>query len=214
VYEERFEKSYGFYRPYLRSVIHRYLDCGILRNGSAGVRWGECGHEYHLAFSCKRRNFSPSCHQKRVVEFEQWLCGQVLEKVPHRHFVFSIPKILLHYFLYDRLLPSELRRCAWEALTVFSERRFHKGVGSVACLRPSNRNVFCLLPSGNLQPILIERSEELVYSVSRGRKDPTPQRFLSQNHTCTQPPWLVGASFGKLAFEGPKDPYCIGVFPC
>ena len=63
VYEERFERAYGFYRPYLRSVIYRYLDCGVLRNGFARVRCGECGHEYLLAFSCKRRHFCPSCHQ-------------------------------------------------------------------------------------------------------------------------------------------------------
>lgn len=44
VYEERFERAYGFYRPYLRSVIYRYLDCGVLRNGFARVRCTECGH--------------------------------------------------------------------------------------------------------------------------------------------------------------------------
>ena len=53
----------------------------------------DCGHEYLLAFSCKRRHFCPSCHacllgyQKRVVEFGEWLCMDVLKKVPHRHFV-------------------------------------------------------------------------------------------------------------------------------
>ena len=31
--------------------------------------------------------FCPSCHQKRVVEFGEWLCMDVLKKVPHRHFV-------------------------------------------------------------------------------------------------------------------------------
>jgi hypothetical protein len=69
-----------------------------------------------LAFSCKRRHFCPSCHQKRVVEFGEWVCGEVLRKVPHRHFVFSIPKILRRYFLYDRSLLSELSYCAWESL--------------------------------------------------------------------------------------------------
>ena len=39
--------------------------------------------------------------------------------VPHRHFIFSIPKMLRRYFLYDRKLLSELSRCAWEALKVF-----------------------------------------------------------------------------------------------
>jgi hypothetical protein len=27
-----------------------------------------------------------------VVEFGEWLCLDVLKKVPHRHFIFSIPK--------------------------------------------------------------------------------------------------------------------------
>ncbi len=37
----------------------------------------------------------------------------------HRHFVFSIPKILRRYFLYDRSLLSELSRCVWESLRMF-----------------------------------------------------------------------------------------------
>jgi len=95
------------------------LDCGILHNGFARVKCEECGHEFLLAFSCKRRHFCPSCHQKRVVEFGEWLCEEVLKDVPHRHFVFSIPKILRRYFLYDRSLLSDLSRCAWETLKAF-----------------------------------------------------------------------------------------------
>ncbi len=68
VYEERFERTYGFLRPYLRKVIYRYLDCGDLHNGFARVKCKDCNHEYLLAFSCKRRHFCPSCHQKRVAE--------------------------------------------------------------------------------------------------------------------------------------------------
>jgi len=79
----------------------------------------ECSHEYLLGFSCKRRHFCPSCHQKQVVEFGEWLCEEVLKAIPHRHFVFSIPKILRRYFLYDRKLLSELSRCAWETLKEF-----------------------------------------------------------------------------------------------
>jgi hypothetical protein len=119
VYEDRFERQYGFFRPYVKHVIYRYLDCGILRNGFARVRCEECGHEYLLAFSCKRRHFCPSCHQKRVVEFGEWICEEVLKAVPHRHFVFSIPKILRRYFLYNRSLLSELSRCGWESLKTF-----------------------------------------------------------------------------------------------
>jgi hypothetical protein len=39
--------------------------------------------------------------------------------VDHRHFDFSITKILRRYFLYDRNLLFELSRRAWEALKVY-----------------------------------------------------------------------------------------------
>ena len=35
VYEERFEKLYGFSHSYIHKVIYRYLDCGDLHNGFA-----------------------------------------------------------------------------------------------------------------------------------------------------------------------------------
>jgi hypothetical protein len=93
-----------------------YLDCGDLHNGFARVKCKDFNHEYLLAFSCKRRHFCPSCHQKRVVEFGEWLCANVLKRVPHRHFVFSLPKILRRHFLHDRKLLHDLSRCAWESL--------------------------------------------------------------------------------------------------
>ncbi|TRZ75934.1 MAG: transposase [Deltaproteobacteria bacterium] len=119
IYDDHFSRQYGFWRPYVERVIYRYLDCGDLHNRFARVKCGDCGHEYLLAFSCKRRHFCPSCHQKRVVEFGEWLCMDVLKRVPHRHFVFSIPKILRRYFLYDRKLLADLSRSAWEPLKVF-----------------------------------------------------------------------------------------------
>jgi DNA-directed RNA polymerase subunit RPC12/RpoP len=67
-YDERFERQYRFFRPYVRQVIYRYLDCGVLENGFARVRCDDCGHEYLMAFSCKRRHFCPFCNHKRVVE--------------------------------------------------------------------------------------------------------------------------------------------------
>ena len=63
IYDDRFPKQYGFLRQYVKNVIYRYLDCGILKNGFARVRCSDCGHEYLLAFSCKRRHFCPSLAQ-------------------------------------------------------------------------------------------------------------------------------------------------------
>jgi hypothetical protein len=36
--------------------------------------------------------------------------------VPHRQWVFSIPKRLRIYFMFDRSLLTKLSRCAWKAL--------------------------------------------------------------------------------------------------
>jgi len=119
VWEERYQRRYDFFRPYVKDVIYRYLDCGDLHLGFARVRCESCGHEYLLPFSCKRRHFCPSCHQKRVIEFGQWLCEEVLKHVPHRQWVFSIPKRLRIYFMAHRRLLAELSRRAWKVLSKY-----------------------------------------------------------------------------------------------
>ena len=60
-----------------------------------------------------------ACHQKRVVEFGEWLCEKVLKYVPHRQWVFSIPKRLRIYFMFDRKLLTKLSRCAWKVLNLY-----------------------------------------------------------------------------------------------
>lgn len=40
----------------------------------------------------------------------------MLKHVPHRQWVFSIPKRLRIYFLFDRKLLTRLSRCAWKLL--------------------------------------------------------------------------------------------------
>mgnify|MGYP000908163888 CR=1 FL=1 len=70
-----------------------------------------------VAFSCKSRHFCPSCHQRRVVEFGEYLSTEVLEDVPHRQWVFSLPKRLRVYFMYDRKLLAKLSRCKHRSLS-------------------------------------------------------------------------------------------------
>ena len=82
VYEGKYQAKYGFLRPIVPKVIYQYLDCGILHNGFARVKCKTCNHEYLLAFSCKRRHFCPSCHAKRVAEFGEFTCSNVLKKIP------------------------------------------------------------------------------------------------------------------------------------
>lgn len=119
LWDERYEKQYGFWRPYVKDVILKYLDCGDLHCGFARIKCKDCGHEYLLGYSCKRRNFCPSCHQKRVIEFGEHLCENVLKQVPHRQWVFSLPKRLRIYFMFDRTLLKKLCLCAWNVLSSY-----------------------------------------------------------------------------------------------
>ena len=116
VYSDRYEHQFGYYRSITEKVSFRYLDCGVLRHGFARIRCDQCHNEYLLAFSCKTRSFCPSCHAKRSVVFSEWVCDEVMEPVTHRHYVFSIPKILRTYFRYNRKLLGRLSRCAYETV--------------------------------------------------------------------------------------------------
>ena len=50
--------------------------------------------------------FCPPCHQKKVQVFGAMLAESILAVVPHRHFTFTIPKMLRPYFRFHRgLLP-------------------------------------------------------------------------------------------------------------
>jgi len=51
VYDDRYEREYGFWRPVIAEVIEKFLECGDLTHGFARVRCDHCGHEYLLAFS-------------------------------------------------------------------------------------------------------------------------------------------------------------------
>ncbi|MEA1897405.1 MAG: transposase zinc-binding domain-containing protein [Bacteroidota bacterium] len=118
-YQERFEKEYGFFRPVISEVVHDYLKCGDLNEGFARVHCPECHHSYLLAFSCRGRWFCPSCHAKKVILFGEHLRHEILYPVPHRQYVFSIPKILRVYFKYDRKLLGKLSQCANASLLNF-----------------------------------------------------------------------------------------------
>ena len=115
-YNSRFREKYGYFRPVISEAVRKYLDCGILSKGFARVKCADCGEEYLLAFSCKMRYFCPSCHQKRLLILGEFLKKCVLAPVGHRQIVFTIPKMLRPYFMYDRKLLGKLSRCAYDTL--------------------------------------------------------------------------------------------------
>jgi transposase-like zinc-binding protein len=78
--------------------IERFIWCGDPHHGFARIYCDACGHDYLLAYSCKTRYFCPSCHQKRVLLYGEWVEENVLEPVAHRQYVFTVPRLLRPIF--------------------------------------------------------------------------------------------------------------------
>ncbi len=45
LWEERFEKKYGFWRGFVDTVVARYFDCGVAQAGFARLKCDDCGSE-------------------------------------------------------------------------------------------------------------------------------------------------------------------------
>jgi hypothetical protein len=66
VYDARFAREYGPWRPVVVQVTDTFLACGVLDHGFARIRCDDCAPDSRLGFSCKCRDFCPSCHAKRL----------------------------------------------------------------------------------------------------------------------------------------------------
>jgi hypothetical protein len=115
-YEERFEPHSGPLRPVAIRSVEDFLSCGRLQGGFARIRCDQCRKEHLLAFSCRTRNFCSSCQAKRSVLFAEKLTGEILAPVPHRHWTFSIPRVLRGLFERERSLLSLLSQTAYASI--------------------------------------------------------------------------------------------------
>ena len=122
-YPELFEENYGYLRKDIMPAIYAYLDCGIPENGVARVRC-ECGEDFFVAFSCKKRMICPSCSTKRSILFGEKV-REIVKPFPHLHVTFTIPKILRGYFRRNRKLLKLLTQSANFAI----EQYFHETSG-------------------------------------------------------------------------------------
>ena len=119
VYPQKYQERYGYWRPVIRSAIDKFLKCGDPKEGFARVRCPNCKAEFFVAFSCRARGACPSCAQKRALLLAHRLNEEVLADVPHRQWVFTIPRRLRVYFRYDPDFESGLGKlchAAWETV--------------------------------------------------------------------------------------------------
>ena len=130
-HEERFEHKSGPLRPVVRSTVEAFLDCGLLYGGFARIRCPSCHDEHLLAFSCQKRNFCPSCQAKRSLLFAEKLQEKILQPVPHRHYAFSIPKVLRGLLERERSLLTLLSQTAYQSILKSFQELFHRYVEQV-----------------------------------------------------------------------------------
>jgi hypothetical protein len=115
-YEEGFEPRSGPLRPVVVRSVEEFLSCGRLQGGFARIRCTKCRKEHLLAFSCRTRNFCSSCQAKRAVLFAEKLATEILAPVPHRHWTFSIPRVLRGLFERERQLLGLLSQTAYASI--------------------------------------------------------------------------------------------------
>jgi hypothetical protein len=119
-YEESYSQQYGLFRlDRIHQAANRFANCGDYLKGIARIKCtnSDCNHEYFRPFSCKQWYLCPSCHQKRTLLLSEHLCEHVLFRLPHRQFVFTIPKALRIYFRHDRNLFSHVSKIIHRIVT-------------------------------------------------------------------------------------------------
>ena len=116
VYDDRYQQQYGRWRPVIGEVMRKFLECGDLHRGFARLACYGCRYQAILAYSCKCRLFCPSCQQKRILLFAEWLDTRILDQVCHNQYVFTIPKLLRPIFKYHPKDLGLLCKAAWQAI--------------------------------------------------------------------------------------------------
>ena len=112
-YDDHYADKYGKYRIIrIKQAVEKFIECGDYSKGIARIKCTnpDCDHEYFRPFSCKSWYLCPSCNQKRLLLFAEHLSENVLFRLPHRQYVFTVPKILRLYFKYDRNLFEDVSR--------------------------------------------------------------------------------------------------------
>lgn len=136
-YNARYAKELGNFRiERITRVATRFLTCGDYRQGVARIRCSnpECHHEYFRPFSCRGFHLCPSCSQKRSLLFAEYLDEQLLFALPHRQFVFTLPKALRVFLRYDLRLFGRISRLIFSLIAQFYSAAAARPLSTAAVL--------------------------------------------------------------------------------
>jgi hypothetical protein len=124
-YESKYAVIYGRFRTErITEVVEKFVLCGDYSKGVARSQCTnpDCKYEYFRPFSCKSFYFCPSRSQKRTLLFSEYMRDHLLLSLPHRQFVFTVPRILRPYFRHDRRLFSDVSRVIFAIIQRFYNR--------------------------------------------------------------------------------------------
>jgi len=118
--EQHYAASCGKYRlPLIQRAAQAFRVCGDWHEGIARIHCPDCGYDLFVQFSCKSFFLCPSCGQKRTLLLGEYLSKDLLLNLPHRQFVWTIPRCLRVFLKYDRSLHARLRRLMFSLLMNF-----------------------------------------------------------------------------------------------
>ncbi len=102
---------------YVESEFEEFLKCGILAYGFLRNRCEACGKDHVLGFSCKRRGFCPSCMGRRMSETTIFLSEQVIQNIPVRQWVLSVPLPLRYWMARSPRLLTQVHKITSRAIS-------------------------------------------------------------------------------------------------
>ncbi|MBI3629049.1 MAG: transposase zinc-binding domain-containing protein [Candidatus Rokubacteria bacterium] len=86
---------------FVEREFREFLTCGAFEHGFARFRCEGCAHEHLVPFSCKGREWCPSCGGRRMTERAAHLVDEVLPWVPVRQWVLTVPYRLRYLMAWD-----------------------------------------------------------------------------------------------------------------
>jgi hypothetical protein len=120
IYEQRYACAFGRFRlPLITRAASVFRLCGDWSRGIARIHCPKCGYDVFRPFSCKSFILCPSCAQKRTLLLGEYLRENLLLRLPHRQYVWRIPRVLRGYLRHHRELFSELGRLLFELLSQY-----------------------------------------------------------------------------------------------
>jgi hypothetical protein len=147
-YEQRYAATCGRFRlPLIARAASAFSPLGgALRRlccdwsqGIARIRCPECCFDRFRPFSCKSCLLCPSCAQKRTLLVGEYLSENLPLTLPHRQFVWTIPKALRVFLRHDRELFADLGRLLFDIPRGF----FCQAAGrSLRCAMVSSHQTF------------------------------------------------------------------------